>query len=145
MASTMLWWALPSLPGQAQADGCCCQAGRCVWIRNRAGCTNSTSHLGDCSPQERQDGDTWQPTAESFSWVTACQPSVWPSKLASPFSPCPGLHTLPPLCHTGPPQPMPCCLHHPIPGFELDQQGLSPSCTMRPVATSSLPCPELTQ
>lgn len=105
---------------------------------NRAGCTHSTSHPRDCSPQERQDRGTWQPAAEPFSQGTACQPSVWPSKLASPSSPCPGPCTLPPLCHAGLPQPMSSCLHHPIPEFDLDQEGLSPSCTRRPVATSSL-------
>lgn len=34
---------------------------------NRAECTGSTSHLGDCSPQEREHRGTWQPTAKSFS------------------------------------------------------------------------------
>lgn len=123
LASTMFWWALPSHPGQAQVllpgQEMCMDKAHTL---NRAGCTCSSSHPRDCSTQERQDRGTWQPTPESFSQGTACQPSVWPAKLASPSSPCPGPCILPPLCHAGCPQPMSCCLHHPIPEFDLDHE-----------------------
>lgn len=120
--------------------------GKGMQSQDRTGCKCSTSHPRDCSPQEGQDRSTWHPPAHPsasthhVSPMSGHQARCWAHCLPPAQALCPAT----PLAHRSP-QPVLCSLNHPIPNFDLDQESLSPSCTKRPVATSSLCCPELSR